>query len=172
MEKKREREGVGGAAPGQRVPAPAAGPGRAEAAGGQIRPRQFTGCRCPLPATGQAGAACSACRAGGAEPRGMGLGPQGGRGAGGWGAPGCLGLLVARMLRGGGRAGWGAETTLLGEPLQKLSPKPSGTVLSRAEPGQREPGFRQRLTQAEAQGRVRSLELDPISTLPRHEACQ
>lgn len=47
------------------------------------------GCRCPLPAAGQAGAACSAGRAWGAEPRGMSLGSPGSRRLESTGVPHC-----------------------------------------------------------------------------------
>ena len=60
----------------------------------------------------------------------------------------------------------------LGSRCKSLSPKPSGMVLSRAEPGQREPGFRQRLMRGDAQGRLRSLELDPHLHAVSPQGCQ
>lgn len=78
----------------------------------------------PLPSAGSRRG--RGCRAGEAEPPGMGLG-----------SPGCsgrLGLLTTRTLPGGGQVGWGTGTTPLGERPQKLPPKPSGRVLSGAEP--------------------------------------
>lgn len=42
------------------------------------------------------------------------------------------------------------------------TPKSSGMVLSRTALGRQEPGFRQRLTPGEAQGRVRRREFNPV----------